>query len=162
MRSMRHSELHGSERYPSAERHEGPHPFLKAFDPDYFASLEGKDGWIAIGQENCRNQRYFTVLDDTGERLGIVGMYDTDEDRNITHTVVDRKFRGRGLAREFKELLLEATGEDHYIATVDLDNEASLRSMEKIPGVTILSDTDYEERFHKRKFRYEIPSGSEG
>jgi len=155
---MRHGEIRPHEMPPSEERHEEEQHVLDVFDKAYFERLEGKDGWIAIGQENCRNQRYFTVKDGLGERLGVVGMYDTDDDRNITHTVVDPAFRGKGLAQEFKELLLDATGEDHYVATVDLDNEASLRSMEKTPGIAVVSDQAYETRYHKRKFRYERPS----
>jgi len=128
---------------------------LVLFDTKYFAELEGTDGWIAIGQENCKNQRYFTVVDENDQKLGIVGLYDTDDEKNISHTVVDPKYRGLGLARLFKEKLLEVTGEDFYVATVSLDNAASLAAMAKIPGVKIDSDEEYELNFHKRKFRFE-------
>lgn len=128
---------------------------LGDFDMEYFRELEGKDGWIAIGQENCRNQHYFTVEGKKGERLGIVGMYDTDEDRNMTHTVVDSAHRGKGLSAEFKEKLLDATGEKYYVATVDLDNTSSLRSMEKLEDIEVVSDEEYERKYHKRKFRHE-------
>lgn len=43
---------------------------LGDFDMEYFQTLEGKDGWIAIGQENCKNQRYFTVYGTDGEKIG--------------------------------------------------------------------------------------------
>lgn len=128
---------------------------LQPFDSSYFAELEGPDGWIAIGQENCRNQRYFTVVDDNGQKLGIVGLYDTDDDKNISHTVVDPKYRGLGLARTFKEKLLEETGEKYYVSTVSLDNAASLAAMAKIPGAKVVSDEAYETEYHKRKFRVE-------
>lgn len=130
---------------------------LAPFDAKYFAELEGPDGWIAIGQENCRNQRYFTVIDESGQKLGIVGLYDTEDEKNISHTVVDPKYRGLGLARSFKDKLLEETGESFYVATVSLDNAASLAAMAKIPNVKIISDDEYEEEFHKRKFRFERP-----
>lgn len=128
---------------------------LADFDMDYFRQLEGEDGWIAIGQEECRNQRYFTVVDERGEKLGIVGMYDTDDEKNITHTVVDPKYRGRKLAPEFKMKLLDVTGEDYFISTVDLDNKDSLTSMHGITNIEVTSDQEYEEEFHKRRFRYE-------
>lgn len=143
---------------PERERRETEGPQISGlapFDEGYFRQLEGPDGWLAIGQDNCKNPRYFTVQGDNGERLGVVGMYDTDEDKNITHTVVDPKYRGRGLAREFKERLLEAVGENYYVATVSLDNAASLRAMEKIPGAKVASDEKYEAEFHKRKFRFD-------
>ncbi len=125
---------------------------LKPFDADYFAELEGADGWIAIGQENCHNQRYFTVVSENDQKLGIVGLYDTDDEKNISHTVVDPKYRGLGLARMFKEKLLEETGEKFYVATVSLANTASLAAMSKIPGVKVVSDEVYETTYKKRKF----------
>ena len=80
------------------ERERGTIGRLGDFDAEYFRSLEGQNGWIALGQENCRNQRYFTVHGANGERLGIVGVYDTDDDQNLAHVVVDPRFRGQGLA----------------------------------------------------------------
>lgn len=133
---------------------------LDNFDPTYFSQLEGSNGWIAIGQDNCTNQRYFTVLGTNGEKLGIVGLYDTADDKNISHTVVDPKYRGQGLAKKFKDKLLEATGENFYTATVDLDNTASLAAMAKIPGIKVVSDEIYEQEFHKRKFRYDLTQES--
>jgi predicted GNAT family acetyltransferase len=130
---------------------------LDHFDSDYFKQLEGPDGWMAIGQENCRNQRYFTVMSTTGEKLGIVGMYDTDEDKNISHTVVDPKYRGMGLAKDFKEKLLDQTGEQFYIATVNLNNASSLAAMQKISDAKAISTPEYEREFNKRKFRYDRP-----
>lgn len=134
---------------------------LAPFDADYFSELEGVRGWIAIDRNYCKNQRYFTVLGKDGQKLGIVGLYDTDDEKNISHTIVDPKFRGLGLAKLFKERLLDATGETFYVATVDLDNEASLVAMAKIPGVQVISDEAYENEFHKRKFRFERSEPSE-
>lgn len=34
---------------------------LESFDMQYFQELEGQDGWLALEQENCMNQRYFTI-----------------------------------------------------------------------------------------------------
>ncbi|MFC1702996.1 hypothetical protein ACFLZO_00850 [Patescibacteria group bacterium] len=149
---MRNFDRPRSEEEPTEET---PACRLGDFDMEYFRELEGEDGWIAIGQENCSNQRYFTVHGEKDGRLGIVGMYDTDDERNITHTVVDSAHRGKGLSAEFKERLLDATGEDHYVATVDLDNASSLRSMQNTEGVEVVSDEEYERKYHKRKFRYE-------
>ena len=52
-------------------------PKLGAFDLNYFHELEGPDGWIALGMKNCRNQKYFTVFDQNGTKLGIAGVFDT-------------------------------------------------------------------------------------
>jgi len=121
-------------------------------DMDYFHQLEGEDGWIALGMENCKNQRYYVVTGDSGERLGIVGVYDTDNEENITHIVVDPEYRGRGLAGKFYEALLEKTGLDFLIATISRSNVASVRAHEKA-GFRKVSDSVYEEQFDKFKYR---------
>jgi RimJ/RimL family protein N-acetyltransferase len=128
---------------------------LQDFDPGYFKKLEGEKGWIAIGQENCRNQKYFTVLGTSGEKLGIVGVYDTDDEKNVTHTVVDPKYRGQGLAVKFKDRLMDELGLDSITLTIDLNNESSLKATQKMPGVRRVSDEQYEQEFHKAKFIYE-------
>lgn len=130
---------------------------LGQFDEDYFRQLEGEKGWIALGQDNCANQRYFTVVGKGGEKLGIIGVYDTDDDQNVTHTVVDPKFRGRGLAGDFKRKLMQELGLASIILTIDLDNQASVRAAEKLPGVKKVSDEQYEKDYHKVKYVYETP-----
>ena len=127
----------------------------------YFMALEGEKGWIALGQDNCRNQKYFTVLSDAGEKLGIVGVYDTDYEQNITHTVVDPRFRGQGLAWKFKQKLMDQVGLDSITLTIDLDNTFSIRAAEKIPGIRKVGDAEYEKEFHKAKYIYEKPADDE-
>lgn len=130
---------------------------LDDFDMEYFREIEGDDGWIALDMENCRNQRYFTAKGIEGEPLGIVGVYDTDDERNISHTVVDPRFRGQGLSRQLKDRMMDRLGLPYVILTVDLDNAASLRAAEKLPGVKRVSDESYEREYHKAKFIYERP-----
>jgi RimJ/RimL family protein N-acetyltransferase len=127
---------------------------LGEFDMDYFRSLEGETGWIAIGQDNCRNQQYFSVYDENGGKLGIVGVYDTDGDQNISHTIVDPSYRGQGLATKFKDLLMNKQELKFLTLTIDLDNKSSIRAAEKLPGVKKVSDEQYENEFHKAKFIY--------
>ncbi|OGY88038.1 MAG: hypothetical protein A2233_04750 [Candidatus Kerfeldbacteria bacterium RIFOXYA2_FULL_38_24] len=124
------------------------------FDMGYFQELEGEKGWIAIGQDNCRNPRYFTVTGVKGEKLGIVGVYDTAEDQNIIHTIVAPEFRGQGLARQFNERLMDKLRLPFITLTIDLENKPSLRAAEKSPGIKRVSDTKYEQEFHKAKFIY--------
>ena len=126
---------------------------LEEFDPEYFKSLEGENGWIAIGMENCKNQRYFTVCAEDGEKMGIIGVYDTADDESITHTVVDPKYRGQGLAEKFKHALMDSLGLPFVTLTISLDNKSSLRAAEKLPGVKKISDEEYEKAFHKAKYR---------
>jgi len=135
---------------------------LGDFDMKYFLEIAGEDRWIAIGQENCKNQQYFTVIGEKGEKLGVVGAYDTVEDQNITHTVVDPKFRGQGLAGKFKDQLMEKLDLPFLTMTIDLGNVASLKATGKLPGVKRVSDAEYEQDFHKAKFVYEnqIPNKS--
>ncbi|MCX6807398.1 MAG: GNAT family N-acetyltransferase [Patescibacteria group bacterium] len=130
---------------------------LGEFDMKYFKSLPDeygkKDSWIAIGQENCCNQKYFTVFSDIGERLGIIGVYNLGEDKNITHTVVDPKYRGQDLAGRFKEMLMEKLGLPFVTLIINLDNQSSIRAAEKIQGVEKLSGFEYEKEFHKVRYR---------
>jgi len=121
----------------------------------YFHSLEGQDGWIAMGSEFYKNSKYFTVLSETGEKLGIIGVYDTDEEKNVAHVVVDQKFRGKGLAAKFYDQLMEKLGLPFITLTIDLNNTASIRAAEKLPGIKKTSDPQYERRFHKVKYVYE-------
>lgn len=129
---------------------------LDDFDPEedmnYFHQLEGRDGWIAIGMENCKNQRYYVVTGQKGEKLGIVGVYDTDNEKNITHIVVDPKYRGRGLTSKFYQVLLEKTGLEFLIATISRGHIASVKAHEKA-GFKKVSDSAYEEEFDKFKYR---------
>ena len=125
------------------------------FDKSYFEELEGSDGWLALGDDFYENQKYFTVFSDKGDKLGIVGVYDTAEEKNVTHTVVDPKYRGQGLAAKFKEKLMTDLNLDFLTLTIDLDNEASIRAAEKLPGVKRVSDEAYEKEFHKAKYIYE-------
>ena len=99
---------------------------LGDFDMEYFKILPDEDGktnsWLAMGQENCKNQRYFTVYGADNEKLGIIGVYDAADGQNITHTVVDPKYRGHGLAAAFKEKLMDELGLPFVTLTIDLEN----------------------------------------
>ena len=130
---------------------------LENFDMQYFQELEGQNGWLALGQENCINQRYFTVYGSKGEKLGIIGVYDTADEKNVTHTVVDQKYRGQGLAAKFKQRLMGELNLPFITMTIDLENIASIRATEKLPGVRKISDEQYESDFHKAKYVYESP-----
>ncbi len=128
---------------------------LGDFDLQYFQELVGKNGWLAIGQENCEDQRYFTVYGSNGEKLGIVGVYNTADEKNVTHTVVDPKYRGQGLAAKFKQHLMDELNLPFVTMTIDLENTSSIQATEKLPGVKKVSDKQYEQDFHKVKYIYE-------
>ncbi|MBL7058506.1 GNAT family N-acetyltransferase [Patescibacteria group bacterium] len=130
---------------------------LGDFDMEYFKELEGDDGWIAIGMDNCSNQQYFTVLSLEGEKLGIIGVYDTEDDKNISHLVVDPKFRGQGLAAKFYNQIIKELGLPFTTLTINLNNQPSLKATEKMPGIKRVSDEAYEKEFKKAKFVYELP-----
>ncbi|MDF1497568.1 MAG: GNAT family N-acetyltransferase [Patescibacteria group bacterium] len=130
---------------------------LGEFDSQYFNELEGETGWIALGKDNCQNQQYFTVYGNEGEKLGVIGIYDTDEEKNITHTVVDPKYRGQGLAAKIKHVLMDRLDLSFITMTINLDNEASIKAAKKIPGLKKVSDEQYEQEFHKVKYIYEKP-----
>lgn len=127
---------------------------LESFDKTYFEELEGKDGWLAWGNDDYENQRYFVVMSEKGERLGIVGVYDTDSEKTITHTVVDPRFRGHGLAARMKIQMADELGLDSFVSTIDLGNTASLRAIEKVPGIQRVSDKAYEQEYNKAKFEW--------
>jgi hypothetical protein len=134
---------------------------LGDFDMEYFRMIEGENGWIALGRDNCTNQRYFTVLGENNEKLGVIGVYDTAEEKNVTHTVVDPKYRGQGLAAQFKKILISGLDLPFLTMTINLDNEASVRATEKLPGVRKISDEKFEEEFKKAKYIYEPPKEGE-
>ncbi|MFH0804551.1 MAG: GNAT family N-acetyltransferase [Candidatus Zambryskibacteria bacterium] len=145
------------EQSPVSEQEPIKIQYLGDFDQQYFKELDGEDGWLALGQENCMNQRYFTVYGNNDEKIGIVGVYDTVNEKNMTHTVVDQKYRGQGLAAKFKQRLIDELNLPFITITVDLENTASIRATEKLSGVRKVSDKKYEQDFHKVKFIYERP-----
>lgn len=138
---------------------------LADFDPAYWEDLNQRDksigGWLA--SEHCKNVHYFTVLSDTGEKLGIVGVYDVGDEKNITHTIVDPKYRGHGLATAFKDALMEKLDLPFVTLTINYDpyapndprrtNVSSMRAAEKLPGVERVEDPAYAEQ-RKAKFIY--------
>ena len=138
---------------------------LADFDSQYFEDLKKRDkrlrGWLA--SEDCKNVQYFTVLSNGGERLGIIGVYDGDDDKNITHTIVDPKYRGMGFARKFKDALMGKLNLPFITMTINYDphapddpsrtNVSSIRSAEKLPGIERVNDSSYE-KIQKAKFIY--------
>lgn len=145
---------------PESLHHEQEHTEIQSlseFDLQYFRELEGQNGWLALGQENCMNQQYFTVNGSNGEKLGIVGVYDTADEKNVTHTAVDPKYRGQGLAAKFKQRLMDELNLPFITMTIGLENIASIRATEKLPGVKKISDEQYERDFQKVKYVYEKP-----
>jgi len=92
-----------------------------------------------------------------GNKLGVVGVYDTNEETNITHTVVDPKFRGQGLAAKMELQLADKLGLSEMTMTVDLDNDSSLCAMAKMPDIQRTSDEAYEAEFHKVRFEWKLP-----
>lgn len=133
---------------------------LKDFNPDddmdFFRSLEGEDGWIAIGMENCTNQQYYVVIGKNNEKLGIIGVYDTENEKNITHIVINPEYRskkiGKSLLPEFYSQLLKKTGLKSLIATINPTNPASIKSHENA-GFIKVNDPKYD---WKLKYKYSI------
>jgi len=124
---------------------------------EYFRQLEGEKGWIALGQSFCQNPRYFTVRSDARDKLDIIGVNDTEFEKNISHTVVNPKYRGQGLARKFKSKLMAEFGLPFLTLTIDLNNTASIRAARKIPGIRKVSDETYKKEFRKAKYIQEPP-----
>ena len=119
--------------------------YLQQIDPD------GENAWSAFGMENCFNLRYFIVVGNNGQRLGIVGVYDTADEVNITHVVIDPKYRGKGLLPKFYQQLMARTGCTKLVATIDRENMASIISHERA-GFIKTSDEAYQEEFNKFKY----------
>lgn len=133
---------------------------LKDFDPntdlEFFHSLEGEDGWMAIGMKNCMNQRYYIVIGENDKKLGIVGVYDTEDEKNITHIVINPEYRskkiGKSLLPNFYNELLKKAGLKSLIATINPDNMASIKSHEKA-GFLKVNDPKYD---WKLKYKFSI------
>lgn len=130
---------------------------LADFDQEYFESLEGEKGWIALGNDFYKNPRYFTGMSTDKEKVGIIGVYDCGPDQNILHYVVDPNYRGQGLARKLTDKIMADLNLPYVVLTIDLDNKASLRAAEKFPGIEKVSDAEHEKEFHKAKFIYKKP-----
>ena len=107
--------------------------------------------------------RYFTVLSLKGEKLGIIGVYNTEHDQNLTDTLVDPKYRGQKLAKQFKDLLMDELDLPFLTMTIDYDpyapddptrtNVSSIRAIKKLPGVERVDDPYYDS-IQKAKFVY--------
>ncbi|PIZ99742.1 MAG: hypothetical protein COX77_00690 [Candidatus Komeilibacteria bacterium CG_4_10_14_0_2_um_filter_37_10] len=130
---------------------------LGDFDQQYFDEIQGHDDWIALGSEDYTNQHYFTVFGTNNEKLGIVGVYDTDYEKNVTHTVVDPKYRNQGLSGKFKQYLIKKLDLPFITLTISLDNIPSIKATGKIPNVQKISDANYERQFHKVKYLLVVP-----
>jgi len=127
---------------------------LIKFDLNYFQSIAGQDdNWIAIGMDNCFNQKYYIVQDEDSNKIGIVGMYDTNDEKNLTHILIDPNYRGLGLLKEFYKLLRQKENPVYLIATIDIKNISSIKSHEKA-GFRKISNEKYEKDFHKFKYKY--------
>jgi predicted GNAT family acetyltransferase len=92
------------------------------------------------GLELLPKPRYFTVRSDTKDKLDIIGVYDTEFEKNVSHTLVNPKYRGQGLAGEFKPKLMAELGLPFLTLTIDLNNTASIRAARKILGIRKVSD----------------------
>jgi RimJ/RimL family protein N-acetyltransferase len=134
---------------------------LVEFDKDYFyfISKDSKEKWKAIGMENCKNQRYYTAISENNVKLGIVGIYDTEDEQNITHIIIDPKFRGKGLLPKFYDLLLQKEELSFLTATVKIDNIPSIKSHEKA-GFRKVSNGKYEKEFKKYKYKLDLQDKS--
>jgi len=134
---------------------------LAEFDKDYFYSIseDSKEEWKAIGMENCKNQRYYTVIGENNVKLGIVGIYDIEDERNITHIIIDPKFRGKKLLKKFYDQLLQKEKPSFLTATIKIDNMPSIKSHEKA-GFIKISNKEYEKEFQKYKYRLDLSGES--
>ena len=136
---------------------------LVDFDREYFDDIKSRDKRLRVPNFDDHSYRYFTVLSTDGRKLGIIGIYDAGGDKNLTDTIVDPNYRGRGLAKKFKDALMEKLDLPFVTLTIDYDKYApnepsrnnikSLRAAEKLPGVERIDDPNYT-RIQKAKFIY--------
>jgi RimJ/RimL family protein N-acetyltransferase len=103
---------------------------LADFNPNYLDSLSGKEE-IVISD----NGVYDTIICD-GVPAGIVGYIkpksETGTDWGFVQIIISPEFRGRGLVKIAEDLLVEKHGLKKLLATIKLENIASLKSHEKI------------------------------
>jgi len=136
---------------------------LVDFDREYFDDIKSRDKRLRVPNFDDPAYRYFTVLSTDGKKLGIIGIYDNKTDTNLTDTIVDPKYRGIGLAKKFKDALMEKLDLPFVTLTIDYDknspndpsknNIKSLRAAEKLPGVERIDDPNYT-KIQKAKFIY--------
>ena len=137
---------------------------LAELDRNYFEDIRSRDKKLRSNKSfDYPDYRYFTVLSTRGEKMGIVGIYDTENDKHLTDTIVDPKYRGMGLAKKFKDLLMKELDLPYVTLTIDYDqyapddpsrtNTSSMRAAQKLPGVRRIEDPALE-RIQKAKFVY--------
>ena len=125
---------------------------LKDFDIEYFKELEGPKWWIAINQNNCSNQRYFTVFSKKWIKLWIIWVYDANvlnNEINVCHTIVDPNFRWKGYAMKFKEEIMKKLNLPFLTLTISTDNISSIKAAEKLPWTIRLSNKSIEDQTWK-------------
>jgi len=136
---------------------------LVELDKNYLKDVMRRDPKLNMHSVEDPTYRYFTVLGVSGEKLGIIGVYNTDDDKNAINIIIDPKYRGLGLAAQFYDLLIDTLNLPFVTLTIDYDphrpddpsftNIRSMRAAEKLPGVERVYEKRFEE-IQKAKFIY--------
>ncbi|MEI8339533.1 MAG: GNAT family N-acetyltransferase [bacterium] len=110
---------------------------LADFNQNYLDSLPGKEE-IVISDKGL----YHTIICD-GTPAGVVGFIkpksETQTDWGFVQIIIASEFRGRGLVKIAEDLLAEKYGLKKLLATIKLENIASMKSHKKL-GFKILSE----------------------
>lgn len=102
---------------------------LTNFDINYYERIS--DGHADLMILSRDRAKIYTVIDDNGERLGVVGIFYYDN-KPFTDVSIDPKYRGRGLLIEFYRLLAKELNLSQLWAYINNDNIASIKAHEKI------------------------------
>jgi hypothetical protein len=139
---------------------------LVKVDEKYVADLIQRDPKQEGLSAHLKDQkyRYFMVTGGNGEKLGIIGIYDNDRDKNAIHIIVDPEYRGTGLAKQFYDLIMNQLDLPFITLTIDFDpndpdgekrttNVSSMKAAAKLPDAIRINDPFYD-KFGKAKFIY--------
>ena len=127
---------------------------LVDFDRKFFNKISGKDSFNALNFKSLKNVHYFTVINAKNIPVGIIGIYDTNDDKYISHTVVKKEYRGKFYSKIFKDLIIKKLNLPYLTLTIDINNTNSVKSALKLQGIKKVSDENYEKKYHKYKFIY--------
>ncbi len=110
---------------------------LTAFDCSFLKTIEGNDKIFL-----SKNGRYH-CLELDNKKVGVVGYIPLDKVSGFVQIAIVSEFRGRGLVKKAYDLLVVKYRLKRLLATIEIDNLASIKSHLK-SGFVMLGDREIE------------------
>jgi len=98
------------------------------------------------------NIQSFMIVNENDEKIGIIEKFDNTDFQNIVNTIILPEFRGQNFAVQAKHQLVMKLQLKHLIFYIKRDNQNSLNSIKKLPGLLKISAEMWENDFDKFLF----------